>query len=82
VPLAVLSEHRDLITSAVGWPPTSGPAALQLLPFHGYVVRPHDRHPGPLDDMIEFGVINTKSGQFAAAGLDVSYKIAGRLYSR
>ncbi len=92
VRLAVLKEHRNLITSAIGWPVSicnlmRGAKCLdgtvyRTVPFHGYVVRPHGRHGrGPLPDMIEYGVVGASVGAYGVAGIVVTYSVDGSLHS-
>jgi hypothetical protein len=96
VHLAVLDEHRERVTSAVGWPPSDtkcsvGPTGrctgkgttkvFPSRPLRGFVVLPHDRHgPGPLPDMIEYGVVGSRPGQYGTAGLALRYRIGSADY--
>ena len=51
---------------------------LASRPLRGFIVLPHGRHaPGPLPDMIEYGVVGSHLGQYAAAGITVRYRIGG-----
>jgi hypothetical protein len=91
VHLGVLAEHDDLLTSARGWPIPKGSTAsagyYTMRPLHGSVVLPWQerrrRHLGPMPDMVEFGVLGTGSGRyFAAAGLDLTYRLGGNTYTQ
>jgi len=92
VHLAVLKEHLGIETSAVGWPISvqgcyikqgrclGKNEVLATRPMKGFVVLPHGRHgPGPLSDMIEYGVVGTRLGRYGAAGLLVSYRVGGSI---
>lgn len=88
VRLGVLVEHNELETGDNGWPiPKDNPSAgyLAMHPLRGYVVLPwkerQSRHLGPLPDMVEYGVVGT-GGYYADAGLDVTYRIGGSVYTQ
>lgn len=88
VRLGVLVEHNELDTGDNGWPiPKDNPSAgyLAMRPLRGYVVLPwkerQRRHLGPMPDMVEYGVVGT-GGYYADAGLDVTYRIGGFVYTQ
>ncbi len=88
VHLVVLDEHEELVTSSLGWPISStgcyvpdgaciGKDKLyKSRPLRGFVVLPHGRHgPGPLPDMIEYGVVGSRLGRYGVAGILLTYRV-------
>jgi hypothetical protein len=90
VHLGVLVEHNELESGDIGWPiPRDNPSTgyLAMRPLRGYVVLPwterQRRHLGPMPDMVEYGVVGTGAGRYyAAAGLDLTYRVGGRTYTQ